>query len=76
MHHKQTEKISRAQKRGLRQGNVLINHFSEFICESMSVHQTEIFVQTKENALREFSFIDEETVPLVSISIRNIRNES
>ncbi|XP_060814297.1 galectin-6-like [Bombus pascuorum] len=30
----------------------------------MSVHQTEIFVQTKENALREFSFVDEETVPL------------
>lgn len=33
----------------------------------MSVHQVEIFIQTKENALREFSFVDEETVPLVSI---------
>lgn len=30
----------------------------------MSVHQVEIFIQTKENALREFSFVDEETVPL------------
>ncbi|CAK9807050.1 LGALS8 [Anthophora plagiata] len=30
----------------------------------MSVNQAEIFVQTKENALREFSFVDEDTVPL------------
>ncbi|XP_053973813.1 galectin-8-like [Hylaeus anthracinus] len=30
----------------------------------MSVNQDEIFVQTKENARREFSFVDEDTVPL------------
>lgn len=30
----------------------------------MSINQNEIFVQTKENALREFSFVDEDTVPL------------
>lgn len=35
----------------------------------MSVHQVEIFIQTKENALREFSFVDEETVPLIQIIV-------
>lgn len=33
----------------------------------MSVNENEIFVQTRENARREFSFVDEDTLPLVSI---------
>lgn len=76
MHQKQTGKNIACTEARLEIRQCSNVHFPEFMCKSMSVHQTEIFVQTKENALREFSFIDEETVPLVSISIRNIRNES